>query len=74
MAEDGGDGGGDGEVVVAGRDDAGRSCTASEGFAEVEQRVAMPRPLAPERATLVAPMLPLPVARMSCLRKMRTSR
>src|SRR5215469_12135593 len=37
-------------------------------------RVRIPRPLAPERATLVAPILPLPVVLMSCLRKIFTSR
>src|SRR3984957_17037225 len=38
------------------------------------RNVARPRPLPPERRTLVAPMLPLPTERTSCLRKRWTSR
>src|SRR5271156_2286554 len=34
----------------------------------------MPNPFAPDRSTLVAPMLPLPWARISCLRTSHTSR
>ena len=48
---------------------------ASTGFApaaNASTNVAIASPFAPERATFVAPMLPEPVCRMSCLRKMRT--
>ena len=43
-------------------------------FEQSRRNVAAPRPLPPERSTLVAPMLPLPTERMSWWRKMRTSR
>jgi len=43
--------------------------TAKAPLIASSANVAMPSPLAPERATLVAPMLPLPVWRMSSPRK-----
>src|SRR6202048_2671891 len=46
--------------------------TARKALPRSRKRVARARPLAPERATLVAPMLPLPVERMSSFLKMRT--
>src|ERR1019366_122959 len=50
------------------------SQTAEQPLSTSSRKVAAPRPLPPERRTLVAPILPLPTERMSSLRKMRTSK
>src|ERR1700732_4175721 len=47
--------------------------TAKAPLMASSANVAIPSPFAPERATLVAPMLPLPVWRISSPRKTRTS-
>ena len=47
---------------------------ATQPFNASRIKVATASPFEPVRATLVAPMFPLPVLRTSCPRKMRTSR